>query len=53
MKHCVEYVKMILGTEKLKMQKWAVFHLISKHSLNIDSFVYSLWIIDAEVKNER
>ena len=29
------------------MQKWAVFHLISKHSLNINiSFVFSLWIIN-------
>ena len=27
------------------MQKWAVFHLISKHSLNKISIVFSLWII--------
>ena len=28
------------------MQKWAVFYLISKHSLNKISFVFSLWIIN-------
>ena len=27
------------------MQKWAVFHLISKHSFNL-SFVFSRWIAD-------
>ena len=34
--------------EKLRMQKWAVFYLISKHSF---SFVFSLWIIDEFEKN--
>ena len=28
------------------MQKWTVFHLISKHLLNMISFVFSLWIIN-------
>ena len=27
------------------MQKWAVFHLISKHSLNINFLCFFLWII--------
>ena len=35
---------MILDFEKLRMQNWAVFQLISKHTLNIDSLVFSLWI---------
>ena len=35
-----------LEKEKLRIEKIAVFHLISKHSLNITSFVFSLWIIN-------
>ena len=34
------------------MQKWAVFHLISKHSLNIKFPLYSLWIIN-EFENSK
>ena len=32
--------------EKLRMQIWAVLHLISKHSLNINFLRIFLWIID-------
>ena len=30
----------------LRMQKWPVFRLISKHSLNINFFCIFLWIIN-------
>ena len=40
MKRCVDRLILLLKQwflkEKLRMQKWAVFHLISKHSLNIN-----------------
>ena len=29
--------------EKLRMQKWVVFHLIFKHSLNINCYLYFLY----------
>ena len=41
-------------TEKLKMQKWAVFHLISKHSLNINFlciFFMNCYEFEKQVKN--
>ena len=42
---CVEcWIKQWFYQEKLRMQKWAVFHLISKHN--------SLWIIDEFEKYE-
>ena len=42
-KHCVECLILFLKendykTEKLRTQKWPVFHLIFKHSLNINFF---------------
>ena len=35
-----------ISEEILQMHKWAVFHLISKHSLNIKFLWISLWIIN-------
>ena len=53
MKHCVECLILLLKQnkkilkKKLRMQKWAVFHLISKHAThNITFFVFSSWIIN-------
>ena len=44
---CVEcLIKQWFYQKKLRMQKWAVFHLISKHLLNIDSlctFFMNYW----------
>ena len=59
MKHCVECFSFIdissltkwFYHEKSRMQKWAAFHLISKHSL-ITSSVFSLWIIDEFEKSK-
>ena len=55
MKRCVEWVTLFLNQMilegEIKDVKWAVFHLISKHSLNIVFLCIFLWIID-EFENE-
>ena len=43
--------EMILEVE-IKDAKWPVFHLISKHSLNINFFcTFSLWIVSGYENN--
>ena len=42
--------------EKLRMQKWVVFHLICKHSLNINFlciFLWIKWILELLIKSFR
>ena len=39
--------------KKLRMQKWTVFHLISKHSLNIHFFLYFLYELLMSIENHK
>ena len=49
------FSKKMIYQEKLRMQKWAVLHLISKHSLNMNFlsifFMNYWWVWEVQMKN--